>query len=169
MNNCPTRYFDNCRCNQLCPSCSVHGGEILLYTAIEDIGVHPASEPTEPVDPKALARRKKQGKRAQKQGHEAERNIFTRLGGVHNPTSIGYDGIVMGYRVEYKVRLKKGGPNVPTRAEWDKAREQGNKLVIVEDKTTGEITVTMSIETFEAIRHEEDHNWAGDGVSKHGP
>ena len=97
------------------------------------------------------ARRKKAGRRSQKDGYEAERAIFQRLGGTHNPTSQGYDGTIGCLRVEVKVRLN-GGSILPTKAEWAKAVDQGNKLVIVEDKVTGMGTVTMSIETFEGIR-----------------
>ena len=97
------------------------------------------------------ARRKKVGRRSQKAGYEAERAMFQRLGGVHNPTSQGYDGTIGCLRVEYKLRLA-GGSMLPTKAEWVKAVGQGNKLVIVEDKVTGGGTVTMSMETFESIR-----------------
>lgn len=118
-----------------------------------DIGPHPyIPSTTVKVSPK----RKRDGRRAQRAGYIAERDIFTLLGGTHNPTSIGYDGTIDGYRVEYKVRLPgTSNPSpIPTRAEWGKACEQGNRLLIVEDKSTGSITVTMSIDTFRGIRHE---------------
>jgi hypothetical protein len=125
-----------------------------------DIGAHPAPDDTPVEDPsikrKERIRRRKLGITSQRNGYNAEKDIFTRLGGNHNPTSQGYDGTISGYRVEYKVRLT-GGSVLPTKAEWAKAVAQGNRLVIVEDKETGEGTVTMSIETFEAIRYDSDN------------
>lgn len=166
MSDCPPRFYDNCRNNLLCQDCSVRGEGTLLYLPLTDIGPHPV-EDKPPIDTKAHTRRKKDGRRSQKQGAQAERDIFTRLGGTHNPTSQGYDGTIMnGIKVEYKMRLV-GGAALPTKAEWAKAQEQGNRLVIVEDKVTGTTTVTMTLETFEAIRY--DRYEEGDGTSRHGP
>lgn len=139
--NCP--HYDYCHNNLFCPSCSVCGGDTYLGPA--------PSEVTTAHTKRVTARRKKVGRRSQREGYEAERAIFQRLGGVHNPSSQGYDGTIGCLRVEYKLRLA-GGAVLPTKAEWKKAVEQGNKLVIVEDKVTGEATVTMSLETFESIR-----------------
>ncbi|WOL31378.1 hypothetical protein [Microcoleus phage My-WqHQDG] len=129
----------------------------MLYQPMTDIGAHPASGDTPVEDPsikrKERIRRRKLGIHSQRGGYNAERDIFTRLGGIHNPTSQGYDGTITGYRVEYKVRLA-GGNVLPTKTEWTKAVAQGNRLVIVEDKVTGEGTVTMSIETFNSIRYD---------------
>ena len=148
--NCPPDYYDNCRNNQYCPTCKACGGESSLYSPLEDIGPHPMDEV---VDPYMLRVNKRRGKLAQKLGSAAEKDIFKRLGGAHNPTSQGYDGILMGYRVEYKVRLASGS-TLPTKGEWDRAVEQGNRLVIVEDKATGTGTVTMSIETFQGLTYD---------------
>jgi len=151
MNVCPTEYYNNCTNNLLCPFCTVHGGDIPLYSPIQDIGPYPI-KPVGTV--KDSARLKRDGRRAQRLGTAAEREIFTRLNGTHNVTSQSYDGTIRGYRAEYKVRLK-GGSVLPTKAEYQKAVEQGNKLIIVEDKVSGMSTVTMSIETFEALVHDE--------------
>lgn len=172
MGNCPPMYYDNCRNNQLCGSCSLCGGDTYLYSPLVDIGAGPLTEVVPAVDTTRTL--KKRGKKTQKDGYQAERDIFTRLGGRHNPTSQGYDGTIMGsIKVEYKVRLA-GGPALPTKAEWAKAQEQGNRLVIVEDKAMGTTTVTMTLETFESIRYDrqpgyDEHNWPGDGTSRHGP
>lgn len=136
-------HYDYCHSNLLCASCTVCGGD----TYLGPVSIEATTTDTKRV----TARRKKAGRRSQKAGYKAEKAIFQRLGGVHNPTSQGYDGIIGCLRVEYKVRLA-GGSVLPTKAEWEKAIDQGNKLVIVEDKVTGEGTVTMSLETFESIR-----------------
>ena len=140
----------------------------MLYLPMNDIGAHPSASsgtrdvhhgtndaPVEDlsIKRKERIRRRKLGIRSQRDGYNAEKDIFTRLGGIHNPTSQGYDGTIAGYRVEYKVRLT-GSSVLPTKAEWAKAVLQGNRLVVVEDKQTGEGTVTMSIETFEAIKYD---------------
>jgi hypothetical protein len=155
MSVCPTEYYNNCTNNLLCPFCTVHGGDIPLYSPIQDIGPHPIEPVSIAKDSARLkSAAKRDGRRAQRLGTAAERDIFTRLNGTHNVTSQGYDGTIRGYRVEYKVRLK-GGSVLPTRAEYQKAVEQGNKLIIVEDKVSGMSTVTMSIETFEALVYDE--------------
>lgn len=141
MINCS--HYDYCPNNLLCPSCSVCGGDTYLGPDL----IETATADTK----RTTARRKKAGRKVQKDGYGAERSIFQRLGGTHNPTSQSYDGTIGCLRVEYKVRLA-GGSVLPTKAEWRKAVDQGNRLVIVEDKVTGEGTVTMSMETFESIR-----------------
>lgn len=126
-----------------------------LYSPIEDIGPHPMDEV---IDTHRATKRR--GKLNQRIGYKAERDIFKRLGGIHNPSSQGYDGVLMGYRVEYKVRNStcklhaKSSSPLPTKAEWDKAMSQGNRLLIVEDYSTGTGTVTMSLETFEALTYD---------------
>jgi hypothetical protein len=154
VKTCAKVYYNNCRNNLLCQGCTVTGGDTYLYSPIEDKVGAPCDTTRVQRDTKITARRKKAGRRSQKDGYEAERSIFQRLGGTHNPTSQGYDGTIGCLRVEYKVRLPgtKANSVLPTKAEWAKAVDQGNKLVIVEDKVTGEGTVTMSIETFESIR-----------------
>ena len=104
------------------------------------------------VDTKAArAKRRRKGRASQKAGAKAEKDAIAKLGGTHNPTSQGYDGLVDGLRVEYKARLLGDG-ELPTRAEWEKAKREGNRLVVVENKVTGECTVTMSMDTFERVR-----------------
>jgi hypothetical protein len=101
-------------------------------------------------------RQSKVGRSSQKKGALYERNIFSRLGGIHNPTSQGYDGLVDGYKVEYKVRLIGDGSCVPTRGEWLKAVSQGIPLVIVESVPTGDITVSMGIDIYLSLRGMRD-------------
>lgn len=158
--NCPPNFYDNCRNNQYCPSCKAGGGigtEKNLYSPLEDIGPHPMDEV---VDTSKVKANKRKGKLNQRLGYKAERDIFIRLGGIHNHSSQGYDGTLMGYRVEYKVRDStcklhtKSSSTLPTKAEWDKAQAQGNRLLIVEDHSTGIGTVTMSLETFEALTYD---------------
>ena len=106
---------------------------------------------TTAVDTKAIRAKRRRGRASQKVGMMAERDAIARLGGTHNPTSQGYDGVVDGLRVEYKVRLSGDGV-LPTKGEWEKAKREGNRLVVVENKVTAECTVTMSLETFERIK-----------------
>jgi hypothetical protein len=145
---CPIRFAINCKYQEVrCHECKALGnGKGLLYKPLNSspsIEEHPGYELPN-------TSKSKRGKLANSRGRRLEKKIVEAVGGTHNRASIGYDGLLdrLGIRIEVKTRLI--GSNYLTRAEWDKAKRQGNEIGIVK-VGNAEPRVCMSLSTLTKI------------------
>lgn len=145
---CPIRFAINCKFQDVrCHQCKAIGnGDRLLYQPLNTtpkIEEHPVYEPPN-LD------KSRRGRLANTRGRRLEKKIVEAIGGKHNPSSIGCDGrlIDLGIKIEVKTRLT--GSHYPTKSEWDKAKRQGIKLVIVK-VGEAEPRVCMSLKTLNEL------------------